>query len=122
VENSVNRNECVDLSGLPIDDPIGLYFTEMSSVPLLTYEEEEELAKRMERGREVRQRLSRNGHDSSPTRSGHGHHWNQVQSLCISWLGKGDSCRSHRGTYCLCLAYRSFVRSLPCATLASEPS
>jgi RNA polymerase primary sigma factor len=64
VENSVNRSECVDLSGLPIDDPIGLYFTEMSSVPLLTYEEEVELATRLERAREAQRLLSRNGHDS----------------------------------------------------------
>jgi len=60
----VNRHDSVDLSDIATDDSIGLYFAEMGSVPLLTYEEEVELAKRLERGREAQERLSRNGHDS----------------------------------------------------------
>ena len=51
-----------DLSGIAADDTISLYFKEMSQTPLLTREEEVELAKQMERGREARHQLSRNGH------------------------------------------------------------
>jgi RNA polymerase primary sigma factor len=52
-----------DLSGIPVGDSIGLYFTEMSQVPLLTREEEVKLAKQLERGREARRRLTNNGHN-----------------------------------------------------------
>ena len=52
-----------DLSDIPIDDTISLYFSEMSHVPLLTYEEEVELAKRLDQGQEAQQALARNGHD-----------------------------------------------------------
>ncbi|RLC67786.1 MAG: RNA polymerase subunit sigma [Chloroflexi bacterium] len=52
-----------DLEDISIDDTISLYFSEMSRVPLLTYEEEVELAKRLERGREAQRQLARNGHD-----------------------------------------------------------
>ena len=52
-----------DLSSIPVDDSVGLYLSEMSRVPLLTYKEEVELAKRLERGREARRELAHNGHD-----------------------------------------------------------
>jgi RNA polymerase primary sigma factor len=51
------------LSSIATDDSISLYFREMSHVPLLTYDEEVELAKRLERGREARHQLARDGHD-----------------------------------------------------------
>jgi RNA polymerase primary sigma factor len=52
-----------DLSGIAADDTISLYLKEMSRVPLLTREEEVELARQMERGLEARRHLSRNGHE-----------------------------------------------------------
>jgi RNA polymerase primary sigma factor len=52
-----------DLSDIPVADAVGLYFREMSHVPLLTHEEEVALAKRLERGRKARRQLARNGHD-----------------------------------------------------------
>jgi RNA polymerase primary sigma factor len=51
------------LKGIPPTDITSLYFHEMGQVPLLTVEEEVELARRWRRGRQAEQRLSRNGHD-----------------------------------------------------------
>ncbi|NOZ30159.1 MAG: RNA polymerase sigma factor RpoD [Chloroflexi bacterium] len=47
-----------DLGELETDDSVSLYLREIGRVPLLTAEEEVQLAKRMERGREARCRLA----------------------------------------------------------------
>ena len=52
------------LSGISVDDAIGLYLADAIRVPLLTKEEEVELAKQMERGREARLHLRDEGHTS----------------------------------------------------------
>ena len=62
-----DRKAAFDLSDIPADDTVSLYFKEMSRVPLLTREEEVKLAKRLKRGRESRRQLARNGHDSQET-------------------------------------------------------
>ena len=51
------------LRSIPPTDITSLYFHEMGQVPLLTVEEEVELAQQWQRGRQAEQRLSRNGHD-----------------------------------------------------------
>jgi RNA polymerase primary sigma factor len=51
------------LRDIPSTDITSLYFHEMGRVPLLTIEEEVELAQRWQRGRQAEQRLARNGHD-----------------------------------------------------------
>lgn len=48
------------LDAIGMDDPLGLYLKEISQVPLLTAEEEVELAKRMEAGRAAQKELKRN--------------------------------------------------------------
>jgi RNA polymerase primary sigma factor len=50
------------LQGVPADDTLGLYFTEVGEVPLLTPEEEVMLAKLYERGQKAQQQLNSNGH------------------------------------------------------------
>jgi RNA polymerase primary sigma factor len=47
-----------DLSNVPIDDSVGLYFREMGQQQLLSAEEEVELAKEIEAGRLAEQRLA----------------------------------------------------------------
>jgi RNA polymerase primary sigma factor len=58
-----HHKDMLDLSRIPISDTLGLYFKEMSHVPLLTHEEEIALARQMERGHEARTELGRDGHN-----------------------------------------------------------
>ncbi|MBN1284988.1 MAG: RNA polymerase sigma factor RpoD [Anaerolineae bacterium] len=55
----------LDLSDVSSDDTVGLYLKEMARVPLLTTEEEVDLAMRFEAGKEAGKELSRlNGHNA----------------------------------------------------------
>jgi len=47
-----------DINAVSADDPVGLYFRQMAQEPLLTAEEEIELAKRIEAGREAAEKLA----------------------------------------------------------------
>jgi RNA polymerase primary sigma factor len=60
-----------NLENISADDSVGLYLKEMSRVPLLTLEEEVNLAQRIERAKECKARLDRlNGKGTSKHRSG----------------------------------------------------
>jgi len=48
-----------DISAVSADDPVGLYFRQMAQEPLLTAQEEIELAKRIEMGKHARETLKR---------------------------------------------------------------
>jgi RNA polymerase primary sigma factor len=62
-------DDYVDLERISTDDTVGLYLKEMSRVPLLSVDEELELAKRIERGRQARKDLARlNGRGNSALR------------------------------------------------------
>ncbi len=56
-ENSLGLSD--DLSNIDTDDTIGLYLKEVSRVPLLTADEEVELAQRIEKGRMAREQLAK---------------------------------------------------------------
>ncbi len=49
-----------NIDHIPADDTVSLYFRQMASEPLLTAEQEVELAKRIERGQEAQQELEDN--------------------------------------------------------------
>ncbi len=59
-------DEAFDLSGVASDDTVGLYLKEMARVPLLSTEEEVQLAKRLEAGNAARAELARIEATASP--------------------------------------------------------
>ncbi|HEX6384846.1 MAG TPA: sigma-70 family RNA polymerase sigma factor, partial [Anaerolineae bacterium] len=60
-EESPHAAPLFDLSNVPIDDSVGLYFREMGQQGLLSAEEEVQLAKEIEAGREAEIRLEEDG-------------------------------------------------------------
>jgi RNA polymerase primary sigma factor len=65
-EDDDEDDESFDLSGVSSDDTVGLYLKEMARVPLLSTDEEVELAKRLEAGNAARAELARLGKDADP--------------------------------------------------------
>jgi len=59
--------DTVDLSALQTNDPVDLYLAEMGQVPLLTHEQEIELARRMEHGARAAQELKDGVQDGGET-------------------------------------------------------
>ncbi len=75
----------VDMERIGSDDTVGLYLKEMSRVPLLSVEEEIDLAQRIERGRQSKRELARlNGSSSALQRQ-------QLESS----MGDGTLAREH---------------------------
>lgn len=60
------EDETFDLSGVSSDDTVGLYLKEMARVPLLTTDEEVELARRLEQGIRATDKLCRMRTDADP--------------------------------------------------------
>jgi RNA polymerase primary sigma factor len=83
-EEEPHQAPLFDLSNVPIDDSVGLYFREMGQQDLLTAEEEVQLAKEIEAGREAADRLD----------GGEELGWDEHDEL---WVLKerGDAARAH---------------------------
>lgn len=84
-EDEPHRAPLFDLSNVPIDDSVGLYFREMGQQDLLTAEEEVQLAKEIEAGREATDQLAAADDDMS------------LDTRDALWLLKerGDAARAH---------------------------
>jgi RNA polymerase primary sigma factor len=67
IEEELDEIPMPDIDAVSADDPVGLYFRQMAQEPLLTAEEEIALAKRIETGKQARERLEANN-DLSPER------------------------------------------------------
>jgi len=59
------EEEFFDLAGISSDDTVGLYLKEMARVPLLTTNQEVQLAQLLVKGRVARKKLSKNGHNEA---------------------------------------------------------
>ena len=83
--NDSDIDPFVDLSRISSDDTVGLYLKEMSRVPLLSVEEELDLAKRIERGKHSRRDLARMNGSTPPAKR-------QELECCVS---DGVQAREH---------------------------
>jgi RNA polymerase primary sigma factor len=62
IEETPIDEEAFDLSGISSDDSVGLYLKEMARVPLLSLDEEVQLAMKLCDAQEARRKLRRDGH------------------------------------------------------------
>jgi RNA polymerase primary sigma factor len=60
IDEEIDEIPMPDIDAVSADDPVGLYFRQMAQEPLLTAEEEIALAKRIEMGKQARERMEAN--------------------------------------------------------------
>lgn len=104
-----------DINAISSDDPVGLYFRQMAQEPLLTADDEIELAKRIERGCKAQERLNRADSTQKNKR------WHQqIQRLIFD----GQSAREHLGRantrLVVSIAKRYMGQGLPFPDLIQE--
>lgn len=104
-----------DISAISSDDPVGLYFRQMAQEPLLTAQDEIDLAKRIERGCKAQERADRADASQKSKR------WHQhLQRLIFD----GQSAREHLGRantrLVVSIAKRYMGQGLPFPDLIQE--
>ncbi len=107
--------EVGDINAVSPDDPVGLYFRQMAQEPLLTADEEIELAKRIERGKELAEKLEALGrHSFDPDKL------TEMDALIFD----GQSAREHLGRantrLVVSIAKRYMGQGLPFPDLIQE--
>lgn len=104
-----------DIAAISSDDPVGLYFRQMAQEPLLTAQDEIDLAKRIERGYKAQERAERDDASQKSER------WNQSMRRLIF---DGQSAREHLGRantrLVVSIAKRYMGQGLPFPDLIQE--
>ncbi|GAB5490722.1 MAG: RNA polymerase sigma factor RpoD [Phototrophicaceae bacterium] len=104
-----------DIAAISSDDPVGLYFRQMAQEPLLTAQDEIDLAKRIERGYKAQERADRDDAGQKSER------WNQSMRRLIF---DGQSAREHLGRantrLVVSIAKRYMGQGLPFPDLIQE--
>lgn len=104
-----------DINVISSDDPVGLYFRQMAQEPLLTAEDEIDLAKRIERGYKAQERVDRIDASQKSKR------WHQHMHRLIF---DGQSAREHLGRantrLVVSIAKRYMGQGLPFPDLIQE--
>lgn len=104
-----------DINAISSDDPVGLYFRQMAQEPLLSADEEIDLAKRIERGRKAQERTGRPDAQQKSERW-----WHQLNRLIYD----GQLAREHLGRantrLVVSIAKRYMGQGLPFPDLIQE--
>ncbi len=105
-----------DINAVSPDDPVGLYFRQMAQEPLLSAEEEIELARRIELGKKAAERINRPG-----ARDRHTEEWIRT---CERIIRDGQCAREHLGRantrLVVSIAKRYMGQGLPFPDLIQE--
>ena len=105
-----------DISAVSADDPVGLYFRQMAQEPLLTAQEEIDLAKRIERGKSAKEHM-----DEPDSVDKYGDAW-VVRMERLVW--EGQYAREHLGRantrLVVSIAKRYMGQGLPFPDLIQE--
>lgn len=114
-EEEENDPTIGDINAVSPDDPVGLYFRQMAQEPLLTADEEIDLAKRIELGREAKDQLDIVGYQ---------HLLNSTVAVLDTLIQDGQNAREHLGRantrLVVSIAKRYMGQGLPFPDLIQE--